>query len=208
MNPHAASLGNRVVITYGTFDLFHIGHLNLLRRLRALGDALVVAVSSDEFNRGKGKQTVIRFEERAEIVRSLRCVDLVIPETSWQQKIEDVKRYGVSVFGMGDDWQGKFDFLLPYCEVVYLPRTSNISSTSIKDSLRIYSPEQRERMKTALVGATAAATPAVSAPGVLPVVDLTEPARAAAGVADSGTGPDEAGYNGRPGVVPATERAA
>lgn len=197
MNPQAVPLGRRVVITYGTFDLFHIGHLNLLRRLRALGDALIVAVSSDEFNRGKGKQTVIRYEERAEIVRALRCVDWVIPETAWEQKLEDVQRYHVSVFGMGDDWRGKFDFLQPHCEVVYLPRTSNISSTSIKDSLRIYSPEQRERMKTALVGATA-----------VPTVDLTEPARIVAGVADPGAGLDAAGYSVRPGVIPAVERAA
>jgi glycerol-3-phosphate cytidylyltransferase len=142
--------GARVVLTYGTFDLFHIGHLNLLRRVKALGDYLVVAVSTDEFNRGKGKQTIIRFEDRLEIVRNVKCVDLAIPETCWEQKLDDVKKYGVSVFAMGDDWAGKFDFLKPYCEVVYLPRTANISSTAIKNSLRIYSPEQLERMRAAL----------------------------------------------------------
>jgi glycerol-3-phosphate cytidylyltransferase len=150
MNSVARSPHGRVVLTYGTFDLFHVGHLNLLKRLRALGDYLVVAVSTDEFNRGKGKETIIRFEDRVEIVRSCRYVDLAIPETRWEQKIEDVKAHGVSVFGMGDDWAGKFDFLKEHCEVVYLPRTANISSTSIKSSLRIYSPDQLERMRAAL----------------------------------------------------------
>jgi glycerol-3-phosphate cytidylyltransferase len=140
----------RVVLTYGTFDLFHVGHLNLLKRLKALGEHLIVAVSTDEFNRGKGKETIIRFEDRIEIVRACRYVDLAIPETRWEQKVEDVHEYGVSVFAMGDDWAGKFDFLKPHCEVVYLPRTANISSTSIKNSLRIYSPEQLERMRSAL----------------------------------------------------------
>lgn len=161
--------GARVVLTYGTFDLFHIGHLNLLRRLKALGDYLVVAVSTDEFNRGKGKETIIRFEDRLEIVQNVKFVDLAIPETRWEQKLEDVKAYNVSVFAMGDDWAGKFDFLKPHCDVVYLPRTANISSTSIKSSLRIYSPEQLERMRTAL-GAT-------NPPVVLPAA--TVPARAA-----------------------------
>lgn len=138
------------MLTYGTFDLFHIGHLNLLKRLKALGDYLVVAVSTDEFNRGKGKQTIIRFEDRMEIVRSVRCVDLVIPETRWEQKIDDVKEHGVAVFGMGDDWAGKFDFLLPHCEVVYLPRTSNISSTSLKQIMGSFSAEHVDRMRAAL----------------------------------------------------------
>lgn len=150
MNSATPPPGARVVLTYGTFDLFHIGHLNLLRRLKALGDYLVVAVSTDEFNRGKGKQTIIRFEDRLEIVQNVRFVDLAIPETCWEQKLEDVKKYNVSVFAMGDDWSGRFDFLKPHCEVVYLPRTANVSSTSIKNSLRIYSPEQLERMRTSL----------------------------------------------------------
>jgi glycerol-3-phosphate cytidylyltransferase len=150
MNIPASSSRGRVVLTYGTFDLFHIGHLNLLKRLKALGDYLIVAVSTDEFNRGKGKQTIIRFDDRIEIVRGCRYVDLAIPETCWEQKLDDVKMHGVHVFAMGNDWAGKFDFLKPYCEVVYLERTANISSTSIKDSLRIFSPDQIERMRSAL----------------------------------------------------------
>jgi glycerol-3-phosphate cytidylyltransferase len=155
MSPQLPPPGARVVLTYGTFDLFHVGHLNLLRRLKTLGDYLVVAVSTDEFNRGKGKQTIISFEDRLEIVSNVRFVDLAIPETCWEQKLEDVRKYRVSVFAMGDDWAGKFDFLKPYCEVVYLPRTADISSTSIKNSLRIYSPEQLERIRAALATAMA-----------------------------------------------------
>jgi glycerol-3-phosphate cytidylyltransferase len=121
-----------VVITYGTFDLFHIGHLNLLRRAKNFGDKLIVAVSTDEFNLSKGKKTVISFEDRAEIVKNINCVDLVIPETSWDQKIQDVQKYNVTTFVMGNDWEGKFDFLKEYCNVVYLPRTGGISSTDLK----------------------------------------------------------------------------
>jgi glycerol-3-phosphate cytidylyltransferase len=153
MNSPLPPPGARVVLTYGTFDLFHVGHLNLLRRLKALGDYLIVAVSTDEFNRGKGKETIIKFEDRLEIVQNVKAVDLAIPETCWEQKLDDVKKYGVSVFAMGDDWAGKFDFLKPHCEVVYLPRTADISSTSIKSSLRIYSPEQLARMRSALAAA-------------------------------------------------------
>ena len=124
------------VITYGTFDLFHIGHLNLLKRAKALGDYLIVAVSSDEFNLQKGKVCKIKDTERMQIVKAIKYVDQVIPETSWDQKIEDVKKYDVDVFVMGDDWKGKFDFLKDYCEVVYLPRTEGISSTQLKEELR------------------------------------------------------------------------
>ena len=124
------------VITYGTFDLFHIGHLNLLKRARALGDYLIVAVSSDEFNLQKGKVGKIKDTDRMQIVEAIKYVDQVIPETSWDQKIEDVKKYDVDVFVMGDDWKGKFDFLKDYCEVVYLPRTEGISSTQLKEELR------------------------------------------------------------------------
>lgn len=123
------------VITYGTFDMFHIGHLNLLNRLANLGDELIVAVSTDEFNAIKGKKTLIPYEQRAEIVRNIKCVTEVIGEENWEQKVEDIKRYEIDVFAMGNDWEGKFDFLKPYCEVVYLPRTDGISSTELKAAL-------------------------------------------------------------------------
>lgn len=124
------------VLTYGTFDLFHIGHLNLLKRAKALGDYLIVAVSSDTFNEIKGKKCVIPDYERMAIVEAIQYVDEVIPEHSWDQKIEDVKKYDIDVFVMGDDWKGKFDFLKDYCEVVYLPRTDGISTTEIKAELK------------------------------------------------------------------------
>ncbi|MCE8017071.1 adenylyltransferase/cytidyltransferase family protein [Halomonas sp. MCCC 1A17488] len=132
------------VITYGTFDMFHIGHLNLLRRLAGMGSRLIVAVSTDEFNAGKGKRTLIPFEQRAEIVRSIRYVDEVIPETNWDQKIDDVQRYGVSTFAIGEDWRGHFDFLARYCEVVYLPRTEGVSTTDLKRSLNRFCSVSRE----------------------------------------------------------------
>ena len=125
----------RKVITYGTFDLLHYGHINLLRRDKELGDYLIVALSTDEFNRGKGKECYFSYEERKMLVESIRYVDLVIPETCWEQKIDDVKEFKVDTFVMGDDWKGKFDFLKDYCEVVYLPRTPEISSTKIKKDL-------------------------------------------------------------------------
>ena len=124
------------VITYGTFDLFHVGHLRLLKRARELGDYLIVGVSTDEFNRLKGKRSVFPFEERKEIVESIKFVDKVIAEENWEQKIEDIKKYNIDIFVMGDDWKGKFDFLKKYCEVIYLPRTENISSTLLKDRLK------------------------------------------------------------------------
>ena len=124
------------VITYGTFDLFHVGHLNLLRRAKELGDYLIVAVSSDAFNATKGKQCAIPDYERMEIVQAIKYVDKVILEESWEQKISDVQKYDVDIFVMGDDWKGKFDFLKDYCEVVYLPRTEGISTTQIKDDLK------------------------------------------------------------------------
>lgn len=127
-------MGKRV-ITYGTFDFLHIGHINILRRARALGDYLVVAVSTDEFNRIKHKQSYSSYEERKAIVEAIRYVDLVIPENNWSQKISDIKTYGIDVFVMGDDWKGEFDELKIYCEVIYLPRTEGISSTLIKAGL-------------------------------------------------------------------------
>lgn len=123
------------VITYGTFDLLHHGHIELLRRAKALGDYLIVAVSTDEFNEGKGKRCAYPFEERATILRAIKYVDEVIPETTWEQKISDVQEYDVSIFVIGDDWEGQFDFLKTYCEVVYLPRTDGVSTTQIKTQL-------------------------------------------------------------------------
>ncbi|GAB2496316.1 glycerol-3-phosphate cytidylyltransferase [Pseudoxanthomonas sangjuensis] len=140
----------KVVLTYGTFDLFHVGHLNLLERLKALGDYLIVGVSTDEFNAGKGKQTIIPFVDRLKIVQSVKCVDLAIAEESWTQKADDIRRYGVSVFGMGADWEGKFDDLRQYCEVVYLPRTEGISSTSLKQLTRVLDKGHIEDLKQAL----------------------------------------------------------
>lgn len=140
----------KTILTYGTFDLFHIGHLRLLERLRAMGDHLVVGVSSDEFNTQKGKKTVVPFADRLEIVRSLRCVDLAFAEHSWTQKPEDIAKHQVTVLGMGDDWQGKFDDLSSLCEVVYLPRTEGISSTEIRNTLKVLAPEHINELKQAL----------------------------------------------------------
>ena len=123
-------------ITYGTFDLFHVGHLRLLKRVAALADELYVAVSSDEFNSIKGKTCVIPFAERAEIIESLACVTKVIREDNWDQKITDVKENHCDLFVMGDDWTGKFDFLKDYCDVIYLPRTPGVSTTDIKKVLK------------------------------------------------------------------------
>ena len=123
------------VITYGTYDLLHVGHINLLRRARELGDYLIVVVSSDEFNAIKGKKAYYSFEDRKKILEAIRYVDEVLPEYTWEQKIDDVVNNKVDVFVMGDDWTGKFDFLKEYCEVVYLPRTEGISTTKIKQDL-------------------------------------------------------------------------
>lgn len=142
--------GRRVVITYGTFDLFHIGHLNLLEKLKSLGDYLIVGVSTDEFNAQKNKKTIINFEDRIRIVQGLKCVDLAIPEICWEQKQVDMKKYNVSIFGMGNDWEGHFDNLNQFCKVVYLPRTEGISSTKIKQSLNILDKTHVEKLKDAL----------------------------------------------------------
>lgn len=125
------------VITYGTFDLLHYGHINLLRRAKAQGDYLIVALSTDEFNwREKQKKSYFTYEERKAMLEAIRYVDLVIPEENWEQKKTDVAKYDIDVFVMGDDWAGKFDFLKDQCQVVYLPRTPEISTTKIKEELR------------------------------------------------------------------------
>ena len=125
----------KVIITYGTFDMFHIGHLKLLKRLKKRGTKLIVAVSTDEFNREKGKSVMIPYKQRAKIVKSIKYVDKVIPEKNWNQKITDIKKYDVDVFAIGDDWEGEFDFLKEHCKVVYLKRTKDISTTKLKKSL-------------------------------------------------------------------------
>ena len=123
------------IITYGTFDLLHWGHINLLKRAKEMGDYLIVAISSDEFNKLKNKKSYHSFENRKMILEAIRYVDEVIPENTWEQKIQDVIDHEVDIFVMGDDWKGKFDFLKEYCEVVYLPRTISISTTQIKEDL-------------------------------------------------------------------------
>ena len=125
----------KTVITYGTFDMFHIGHLNLLRRIKEMGDELIVGVSTDAFNELKGKQTLIPYEQRAQIVEAIRYVDRVIPEENWEQKADDIRRYDVDLFVIGEDWRGEFDFLEELCEVRYIERTENISTTQLKQSL-------------------------------------------------------------------------
>lgn len=137
--------GSRTILTYGTFDLFHVGHLNLLRRLKALGERLIVGVSTDEFNALKGKRTVMPYEHRAQIVAAMRYVDEVIPETCWEQKRDDIQRLDVSTFAMGSDWQGKFDELKDICEVIYLPRTEYISSTEVKKTVVLVDSQMNQR---------------------------------------------------------------
>ena len=124
------------VITYGTFDMLHYGHINLLRRAKELGDYLVVVLSTDEFNWNmKQKKCYFTYEERKLVLEAIKYVDEVIPENNWEQKVTDVQENDIDVFVMGNDWEGKFDFLKDYCEVVYLPRTEGISTTQIKDDL-------------------------------------------------------------------------
>ena len=124
------------IITYGTFDLLHYGHINLLKRAKALGDYLIVALSTDQFNlNSKNKKCYFSYEKKKALLESIRYVDLVIPEENWEQKMSDVDLYKVDTFVIGDDWKGKFDFLKEKCEVVYLERTPEISTTQIKKDL-------------------------------------------------------------------------
>lgn len=125
------------IITYGTFDLLHYGHINLLRRAKALGDYLIVALSTDEFNlKEKNKKSYFSYQVRKQLLEAIRYVDLVIPENNWEQKEQDIKEYHIDTFVIGDDWKGQFDFLKDSCEVVYLQRTPEISTTKIKEELK------------------------------------------------------------------------
>lgn len=123
------------VITYGTFDLLHYGHINLLKRAKELGDYLIVALSTDEFNKKKEKNCYFPYDKRKKLVEAIRYVDLIIPENNWEQKINDIREFKVDIFVMGSDWEGQFDFLNDYCKVVYLSRTPEISTTKIKEEL-------------------------------------------------------------------------
>lgn len=125
------------VITYGTFDLLHYGHINLLRRAKSLGDYLIVGLSTDEFNnKEKNKECCFDYENRKLLLDAVKYVDLVIPEETWEQKVSDIQKYNIDVFVIGDDWKGKFDYLEDFgIEVVYLPRTKEISTTKIKKDL-------------------------------------------------------------------------
>lgn len=128
----------RRIITYGTFDLLHYGHINLLRRAKQRGDYLIVALSTDEFNLGsKNKKTYFSYEKRKQLLEAIRYVDLVIPEENWKQKVSDIELFQVDEFVMGDDWAGQFDYLEDKTEakVVYLERTPEVSSTKIKQDL-------------------------------------------------------------------------
>lgn len=134
----------KTVITYGTFDLFHIGHVNLLKRAKSLGDRLIVGVSTDEFNQSKGKTTLVPYAHRAAILESCRYVDLVIPEQNWQQKRPDIVRHKVDIFVMGDDWYGKFDELTNLCQVIYLDRTKDVSSSAMKQAINVFVQMQKD----------------------------------------------------------------
>ena len=122
----------RKILTYGTFDLMHYGHIKILKRAKEQGDYLVVGVSSDKFNESKGKKAIHSLEERIEMLEAIKFVDKIIVEDTWEQKINDIEENDIDLFLMGDDWNDKFDYLKKYCEVKYLPRTKDISSTAIK----------------------------------------------------------------------------
>ncbi len=124
------------IITYGTFDLLHYGHINLLKRAKEQGDYLIVGLSSDEFNELKGKESYFTYDERKHLLEAIRYVDLVIKEETWEQKIDDIRKYQVDYFVMGNDWEGKFDALKELCKVVYLERTPEVSTTKIKEDIK------------------------------------------------------------------------
>ncbi len=125
------------IITYGTFDLMHYGHIRLLKRAKALGDYVIVGLSTDEFNQQKDKKAYHNFETRKKMLEAIRYVDLVIPEDSWDQKKNDIEKYQVDVFCIGDDWEGEFDDLNSSCEVHYFSRTKGVSTTKIKNELGV-----------------------------------------------------------------------
>lgn len=134
------------VLTYGTFDLLHYGHIEILRRAKALGDYLVVGLSTDEFNETKGKTAYHSYETRKKMLEAIRYVDLVIPENEWEQKLDDVKNYHIDIVVMGSDWAGsdKFDYLKQHCELVFLERTPGVSTTSIKTNLGLQAAEKNK----------------------------------------------------------------
>ncbi len=143
-------MAKKVLLTYGTFDMFHIGHLRLLKRLKKKCDYLIVGVSTDDFNQLKGKKTLISYKQRKQILESIKYVDKVIAEKNWEQKVNDIKKYDVDVFAMGDDWKGKFDELNKYCKVKYLKRTKHISTTQLKKSLTNFLSIPKEDIVNAL----------------------------------------------------------
>ena len=134
------------ILTYGTFDLLHYGHINILRRAKALGDYLIVGLSTDEFNAIKNKKAYHNYETRKQMLEAIRYVDLVIPENNWEQKVNDIQKYEADVLVMGDDWAGsdKFNYLQDYCEVMFLPRTPGVSTTKIKQELHLNEPKVNE----------------------------------------------------------------
>jgi len=144
------STSMKTVLTYGTFDLFHVGHVNMLERARACGDRLIVGVSTDEFNQIKGKKAIIPYMHRAAIVLNSKSVDSVFPEDTWEQKVTDIKKYHADVFVMGADWEGKFDHLTDLCQVVYLPRTEGVSSTELRARLAPLNTSRLAELKLAL----------------------------------------------------------
>lgn len=141
--------GQRIVLTYGTFDIFHVGHVRLLRRARRLGDFLIVGCSTDEFNAEKGKKSIFPYEHRQEILQSNEHVDMVIPEKSWDQKLNDIRKHQVDVFTMGDDWAGRFDDLQGEVDVTYLPRTDGISTTEVKEIMRSLAEDHKRQILNA-----------------------------------------------------------
>lgn len=142
----------KTVLTYGTFDLFHAGHVRLLKRARSLGDRLIVGCSTDEFNSLKGKKSIFSYEDRSLIVDSCKFVDLVVPEDSWEQKIDDIQKYNVDIFTIGDDWVGKFDYLSEKtgCAVTYLTRTPDISTTDVKGAIQQIGDDNKRSILSAV----------------------------------------------------------